>query len=415
MSDIETKISAAKTKLILDKPFLGALVLRLPMVEADERWCPTSATDAKSIFYNHDYFDALNISQIQFVLSHEALHCALLHFTRRHHRIKSRWDLACDFAINPFLLKDGLTPPPGVMVLDEYEGMTAEEIYPFIEDNTEEQIMDRHLYDDIDDDGKNESGTHSLPQNAQQQQTSPSNQNPDNNQPQTNSAQPANSHHKELPPPSLSELEKQQLATQWKQRLAGAAQQASQAGKMGDVFARLVDHLIQPTLSWRLLLTKYMMTYGREDYSYFRPSRREGNAIIPGLRSAQIEIIVALDTSGSINSSEIKQFLSEINAIKGQVRAKVTLHACDHILDINGPWQYEPWENADYPAHFNGGGGTSFIPIFNWIEHKNIHPDLCIYFTDAKGKFPKHPPNYPVMWLVKGKAKTPWGQRIQLN
>ena len=154
MSDIETKISAAKTKLILDKPFLGALVLRLPMVEADERWCPTSATDAKSIFYNHDYFDALNISQIQFVLSHEALHCALLHFTRRHHRIKSRWDLACDFAINPFLLKDGLTPPPGVMVLDEYEGMTAEEIYPFIEDNTEEQIMDRHLYDDIDDDEK---------------------------------------------------------------------------------------------------------------------------------------------------------------------------------------------------------------------------------------------------------------------
>ncbi|HEC17917.1 MAG TPA: hypothetical protein ENI97_01075 [Gammaproteobacteria bacterium] len=42
----ETKLASARTRLILDKPFLGALVLRLPMQEANTKWCPTTATDA---------------------------------------------------------------------------------------------------------------------------------------------------------------------------------------------------------------------------------------------------------------------------------------------------------------------------------------------------------------------------------
>jgi predicted metal-dependent peptidase len=38
-----------------------------------------------------------------------------------------------------------------------------------------------------------------------------------------------------------------------------------------------------------------------------------------------------------------------------------------------------------------------------------------LYFTDAEGDFPLSEPHYPVLWLVKGKAPVPWGQRIQLN
>ncbi|MCK5091828.1 MAG: hypothetical protein KAR30_04790, partial [Gammaproteobacteria bacterium] len=38
-----------------------------------------------------------------------------------------------------------------------------------------------------------------------------------------------------------------------------------------------------------------------------------------------------------------------------------------------------------------------------------------IYFTDAEGLFPEQEPEYPVIWLIKGKAAAPWGQRIQLN
>ena len=49
LNPIETKLSAARTKLIIDKPFLGALVLRLPMVMGDPSWCRTTATDARKL------------------------------------------------------------------------------------------------------------------------------------------------------------------------------------------------------------------------------------------------------------------------------------------------------------------------------------------------------------------------------
>ena len=55
------------------------------------------------------------------------------------------------------------------------------------------------------------------------------------------------------------------------------------------------------------------------------------------------------------------------------------------------------------------------MPAFEWLERQDRAPDLLLYFTDAEGEFPQAAPYFPVIWLVKGKAKVPWGQRIQLN
>jgi len=146
-AQLETKLAAARARLILDKPFLGALTLRLPMVVAKKDWCPTTATDARTFYYNPEYIGALSLAEAQFVLAHAALHCALSHFARRQHRIKHKWDLACDFAINPLLVDDGLKPPPNALLVAAYRGMTAEEIYPLIEDNDQSKTLDEHVYD----------------------------------------------------------------------------------------------------------------------------------------------------------------------------------------------------------------------------------------------------------------------------
>jgi predicted metal-dependent peptidase len=161
--EIETKLSAARTRLILDRPFLGALVLRMPMKPADPKWCATIGTDARNFYYNPDYIDSLTLEQTQFALAHEALHCALSHFARREHRVKERWDIACDLAINPILIKEGMTAVPGALYNIGYEGMMAEEIYPLVKDNNEEQPHDEHLY------GKESSST---PDDGRQQESS---------------------------------------------------------------------------------------------------------------------------------------------------------------------------------------------------------------------------------------------------
>ncbi len=423
---IETKLGAARTRLILDKPFLGALVLRLPIVEADPSWCKTTDTDMKKLYVNPEYIEQLSVEETQFVLAHEALHCALSHFARRQHRVKLRWDMACDFAINPILIEDGLKPPPHIMHLREYIGMTAEEIYPTLKDN--ENDADSELGQN-NDQGDNEQGeqsdqgdakdTESQKLNNQQQnegergkgQTGEGKESEQSFDPPSTSE----STQKE-PPPTPNNDEIQNLSAQWQQRMAGAAQQALQAGKLSQSMARLVDHLLQPRLPWRMLLARYMSATAREDYSYTRPSSRRGEpAIYPRLRSHMVDIVVALDISGSIATREIREFLSEVDQIKAQVRARIALHACDTEVADEGPWEFEPWDELKLPIKFKGGGGTRFTPVFDWVEKQAMCPDLLIYFTDAEGEFPEQMPMYPVIWLVKGKAPVPWGQRIQLN
>ena len=400
--EIETKLSAARTRLILDKPFLGALVLRLPLVAADPKWCKTSGTDARSFYFNEQYIESLSLEQTQFVLAHEALHCALSHFARRQHRVKHRWDLACDFAINGILIREGLTPTPDALYLDQFDGMTAEEIYPMLDDMEDQEPMDQHLYDE--EDRSDESPDAGSGQRREQESGGTGNE----------AEIDPNAGGAPQPPP-LEGDEKDQLSVQWQQRLAGAAQQAIQAGKMGGALARMLEHLLQPQLPWRMLLARYMSANARTDYNYTRPSRREGEAILPSLRSHQIDIVVVLDTSGSIGTAEMDEFLSEIDAIKGQVNARITLHACDHELAANGPWEFETWETFTLPEDITGGGGTRFTPVFDWLDREGRRPDLLVYFTDAEGEFPAREPAFPVIWLVKGKARVPWGQRIQLN
>lgn len=443
---IETKLTAARAKLILDKPFLGALVLRLPLAAADPGWCPTTATDARKFYFNPEYIDSLSMSQTQFMLAHEALHCALSHFARRQHRLQHRWDLACDYAINPLLLEDGLTPPENCHVIPQYLGMTAEEIYPLIDEDDQTETVDQHLFDQDNQSGGGQQGdAPDKPANTQQRPdngddgsqserepdrggNSPSNQQSDartgqGESPSQGDAPPPQQHPPEgrhgdvgePAPPPLSSEERQTLEVQWQQRLAGAAQQALQAGKMGGSMARLVDHLLQPRLPWRMLLARYMTAMARDDFSYMRPSRREGDAILPSLRSSQVEIAVAVDTSGSIRANEMDEFLSEISALKGQMRARVTLLTCDSELADGCPWFFEPWEEFRCPARILGGGGTDFRPVFEWLEDQDRNPELLVYFTDGQGHFPENEPNYPVIWLVKGKETVPWGQRIQLN
>ena len=410
---IETKLSAARTRLILDKPFLGALVLRLPMVEADPNWCRSTATDARTFYYNREFIEMLSLDHVQFMLAHEALHCALAHFARRQRRVKHRWDVACDHAINPLLVEDGLRPPPGTLLLDEFKGMTAEEIYPYIKDDTDEETLDQHAYDDAEG-GQRGDQNNPNPPRPPEGGSKPSVEKPSGGGQSPQPTPDANGAGAKQPPP-LSAAERDALAVQWQQRLAGAAQQAMQAGKLSGGLARLVDHLLQPQLPWRMLLARYLTAIARDDYSYMRPSRREGEAILPNLRSHHLELTVVLDTSGSVTETEFNEFLAEVNAIKGQMQARITLLACDTVLAPAGPWLIEAWEELKLPQQFAGGGGTSFLPAFAWAARQDRQPDLLVYFTDAQGEFPAHEPAYPVLWLIKGRAPVPWGQRIQLN
>ena len=415
--EVATKLGAARTRLILERPFIGALVMHLPLRPADPSWCETVATDARALYFNPGYIASLSFAQTQFVLAHEAMHCALAHFARRRHRLRRRWDIACDHAVNLLLADEGLHPPPGALADPQFKGLSAEEIYPLIPPEVRARTLDRHLFDET---------APGLPGTGMGAPAGVARRRRDDlaegeAAPNDSSWDDAGDERPlrdavEMPRSSVPEpLADEELARRWQARLASAAQQARQAGRLSESWVRLIDGLIQPQIPWRFVLARYLMSIARDDYSFQRPPRREGTALLPRLTSAVADLCVVLDTSGSIADEELRQFVTEVDALKGQVRARVTLHACDEQLDARGPWAFEPWEPIALPERMSGGGGTSFLPVFRRLAAERVRPDLLIYFTDAAGDFPQQAPDYPVVWLVKGRGKVPWGERIQLN
>jgi ribosomal 50S subunit-recycling heat shock protein len=107
------------------------------------------------------------------------------------------------------------------------------------------------------------------------------------------------------------------------------------------------------------------------------------------------------------------------------------MHEDAHILIVNKPFgiltlptaSHEPDTLATRVERYlrirhkgaPGGGGTSFIPVFNWVDEQRLTPDALVYLTDMKGSFPQHAPSYPVIWgsILKDK-KAPFGEIVDI-
>jgi predicted metal-dependent peptidase len=405
---VQAQLAAARARLILDKPFIGVLLLHLPFEAAS--WCETVATDARRIYYSPDYIRRLDARHIQFVLAHQALHCALGHFARRGHRLRERWDAACDHAVNLLLVEEGLPPVADALIDPRHRGLSAEEIYPLLGGHRPEHTFDTHLFDGAAARGiavAGHGGRHDASDELADSGTGDA---------LDSDAAPQSRRSRGLGGETpMLRLPEEDLARRWQIRFALAAQHARHAGRLSGSWQRLLSIALEPPLPWRALLARFLAANAQEDYTFQRPPRRESEMVLPRMRSESIEVHAVLDTSGSIGDAELAAFAAEIDALKGQLRARITLHACDRALAEDGPWTFEPWQPIILPDRLSGGGGTDFRPVFDWLRERPARPDALVYFTDACGEFPPQPPPYPVLWLVRGNAEVPWGERIGFN
>ena len=130
------RIQKARTALLLDHPFFGSLLFRLG--GRASKSIQTMATDGVSLFYNPAFVDTLNAAELAGVLAHEVMHPALQHHTRRGDRDRKRWNMACDYAINPLLLDAGIALPKDVLIEHRFRGMSAERIYNLIDEQQDQ-------------------------------------------------------------------------------------------------------------------------------------------------------------------------------------------------------------------------------------------------------------------------------------
>ena len=129
--EVKEKIITARVGLLLRHPWFGNMSTRLQLVESDD-WCPTAATDGRTLYYNVQFMNSLDIAEIEFVVAHEILHCAFDHIIRVGDRIKMLYNIACDYLVNNVLVRDKIGKAPSKIKIYQdfqYNGWTSEEVY----------------------------------------------------------------------------------------------------------------------------------------------------------------------------------------------------------------------------------------------------------------------------------------------
>lgn len=124
-------------------------------------------------------------------------------------------------------------------------------------------------------------------------------------------------------------------------------------------------------------------------------------------------VAIAVDSSGSIDDSMLDTFMGHVGVIVDDVKPRELLVGqCDDMIH---QWQYIQ-SGAELPKKVLGGGGTSFVPVFDRIEREQLTPDVLVYFTDMYGTFPSKPPSYPVIWasITENIKTAPFGEVIYI-
>jgi predicted metal-dependent peptidase len=373
------KIIVARVGLLLRHPFFGNLATRMGIKEADD-WLPTAATDGRNIYFNREFFTPLTVKQVEFVIAHEILHAVFDHMSRRESRDPKVFNIACDFAVNGQIVRDGIGDHvlPNIQIFHDpkYYGWSAEQVYDELYEKYDEeqlaalgQMLDEHLDNENGKDGQ----------------------------------------------PSYTKEELKQIRDEMREAVMQAAQAAG-AGNIPASVARMIKDLTEPKMNWREILRQQIQSTIKNDYTFMRPNRKgwHMSAILPGTNYDEtIDICVAIDMSGSIGDDQAKDFLSEIKGIMEEYKDfKIKVWCFDTQVyneqDFDG---YSMDNFLDYEPM--GGGGTEFDANWDYMKEHNITPKKFIMFTDGYPWGSWGDENYcDTVFIIHGNDTIvpPWGE-----
>jgi len=369
--EVERKVGKAKALLILDHPFFGTAVTRRPIQYTDT--IPTAAMSATGqMMINPSFVEPLTVKNLMFLMAHEAMHYMLSHSLRRKHRDAQAWNVSCDKVINDTLIEANVGDfIDGGVTLHDARKYASEELY----DENDDDMGDGGIGSDIGD-------------------PTDGNGNP------------------------LDESQRHQLEAQAKIEAIQSAKAAKATGKLPASIERMIDEMVNVVTPWHEKLERYMTSRVQDGYSWNRPNRRfigqgvylPGTDYVPRMG----EVVIAVDTSGSLQSKELAYFNAHINRIlETCLPEKVTVLYCD--WDIGGTAEYTP---DDLPITLEpvGGGGTSFKPVFKWLSGYAEEVECLIYLTDGWGDQDEiDAPATDTVWLTTGKEDFSWGEVIKFD
>ena len=352
----------------------------------DDPTIPTACTNGRDEMYGREFVKQLNDAELRFLVLHEVYHKLFRHLTTWLHLYKQDAHLAnvaCDHVINIKIIDDnadGFAAMTGVLeggCYDrKYVGMDTAQVYNLLREDQEG-----------DDGGQGE---------GQGEGQGGDDQGSDSLQ------QPFDQHDWESAK-ELSADEQRDLAREIDEAIR---QGALVAGKMGSGGDRDLHELLQPQINWREALREFVTsTCAGSDYStYSKPNRRylSSGMYMPSGISEQVgELVVAIDTSGSIGQRELSAFLTEVKEICDTVKPDgVRLLYWDTRVCRDEKYDTHELDDIVSSTKPEGGGGTDVECVTDYIRDNNINAQAAIVLTDGHlyggwGQW-----GMPVLWCI---------------
>jgi predicted metal-dependent peptidase len=365
------RIITARIGLLLRHPFFGNMATRLRIIAADE-WLGTAAVDGRNLYYNTQFFNAMNNKEIEFVVAHEILHMVFDHMGRRDDRDPMIYNISADYIVNNTLVRDRIGTIPSIVKCYQdfkYEGWTSEEVYDDVYEKAKEmgdeylkqlgEMLDEHL--DSEDDGTGDGGN------------------------DDSEAEDSNGNATSSSKPKYSKEEIKQIKDEIKENMISAAQSAG-AGNVPAEVARMIKELTEPKMNWREILRQQIQSIIRSDYTFSRPSRKGqmSGAILPAMDFQDtIDLAVAIDMSGSIGNKQGEDFLGEIKGIMDEYQDyNIKIWCFDTQVYNEQDFSSDGGEDLlDY--EIIGGGGTDFMANWTYMKDQDYVPKKLIMFTDG--------------------------------
>lgn len=379
--DAETKIARAKTRLVLDHPFWGSLVLGTTFHKDD---IPTMCTNGQWIKWSADFVDKCSDKNVVFTVAHEISHIFLKHCDPIK-EIDGKpvnaevQNMAMDYVINPILIDGNVGEmPEGGLYDPKYHGWSWLKVYRELmqmdeSERPQPQPWGGNVGSPEDDNGNEMQG---------------------------------------------SELE--QFNATIDQRVFLAATGAQSAGKLPSAIAELVERMRRSKVDWRDVFNRFIGGDQPDDYTFRKPNKKvwySQGIYTPSIDKIGVgDVVVAVDTSGSVSTAELQQFLGELNNITDDHKPRsVTVITCD--ADIKSVVRYEQGDIID-TIECNGRGGTRVEPVFRYIRENELPVDNMVYLTDMGiWDFPDNTPDYPVLWVSTDPqcSDAPFGETTRIE
>ena len=399
----ERKVRDATASMLATHPFFGMLMLRMPIVEGSVE---TIAGDGSSLQYNPEWVAEATHDEIKGCIAHIVMGCALKHHTRRGERDYKKWQRASRMATAEILQRENFWVPDDVQAIDD----AVERIYDTLPDDPKS-----------DDAGGDAGGSGGETGGGQQDGADgePSGET-GGQQGDGSSTKPGDGKGDATPgeiqdaPADATDQQEADWDRAAQQAMQITKAQGKEPGNVEQVFEGAHDHFRH----WTDVLREFMRATAPTDYTWSRPNRRliDSGLYLPGVTGEGMgEIVIAIDTSGSVDDARVNRNCAEIFAIAEEVMPeRVHVIQCDTRVVAHD--DFHPLE-APSEITVKGRGGTKFQPVFDAVEEAGINPDVLIYLTDLRGPMPDEP-NYPVVWAVEDstqEARVPFGSSLVIE